>query len=289
MKINIEKFRIPAGKKVDLDKWPTLVKPFYQSEKDYRDSLGAGLDELTGLQKKLYASNQYSLLVIFQAMDAAGKDSAIKHVMSGVDPQGCQVFSFKKPSDEELKHDFLWRSNCRLPERGRIGIFNRSYYEEVLVVKVHPEYLRPQGIDPDRIDRKALWKGRYESIVDSERHLHRNNTRIVKFFLHVSMEEQRKRLLSRIESPDKNWKFNLEDIKERERWSDYMKAYEACLAETSTDQAPWYAIPADDKRNARLIISKVIVETLDSLKMRYPVADKAKARELQEIRKLLAG
>ncbi|HKP97626.1 MAG TPA: ADP-polyphosphate phosphotransferase [Fibrobacteria bacterium] len=287
MRIDIGEFRLPPGEKVDFRKWPTRVKPFYQTEKDYRNALMAGKEELSELQKRLYASNEYALLVIFQAMDAAGKDSAIKHVMSGVDPQGCQVFSFKKPSGEELKHDFLWRTNCRLPERGRIGIFNRSYYEEVLVVKVHPEFLRAQGFDPDRIKAKEFWRGRYQSIVDSENHLHRGKTRVVKFFLHVSKEEQRKRLLSRIERPEKNWKFDIGDIQERDRWSDYMKAYEACLAETGTELAPWYAIPADDKMNARLIISRVLLDTLKGLKMRYPVLGMEKLKELQRIRKLL--
>ena len=287
MNIDIRNFRIAHGKKPNLARLPTLVKPFYGSQKEYRESLELGKRDLTAVQKLLYASGEYALLVIFQAMDAAGKDSAIKHVMSGVDPQGCQVFSFKKPSDEDLKHDFLWRTNCRLPERGRIGIFNRSYYEEVLVVNVHPELLRFQNIDPDRTNLKALWKGRYQSIVDSETHLHREKTRIVKFFLHVSKEEQRKRLLSRIERPEKNWKFDGGDLRDRERWDDYMKAYAECLAATSTEKAPWYAVPADDKMNARLIISRVIVETLQGLRMGYPELNAPKRAELLKMRKQL--
>jgi PPK2 family polyphosphate:nucleotide phosphotransferase len=220
-------------------------------------------------------------------MDAAGKDSAIRHVMSGVNPQGCHVSSFKQPSQTELKHDFLWRTNARLPERGMIGIFNRSYYEEVIVVRVHPELLLPQGVPPESAGSKALWKERYRSILDSEAHLHRNGTRIIKFFLHVSKEEQRKRLLSRIEEPEKNWKFSIADLEERKLWKHYMKAYEDCIEATTTEDAPWYAVPADDKKNARLIISKIIIENLRKLKMKYPVLGKDKLKELQEIRKLL--
>jgi PPK2 family polyphosphate:nucleotide phosphotransferase len=282
----IKDFLVRPGKKIDLGDWPTRIKPFYDSEDEYRSLLSGGIKELTGLQKLLYASNGYALLVIFQAMDAAGKDSAIKHVMSGVDPQGCQVYSFKKPSEEELKHDFLWRTNCRLPERGRIGIFNRSYYEEVLVVKVHPEYLRAQHINPDRADRD-FWKSRYRSIVEMERHLHRSRTRIIKIFLHVSEEEQRKRLVARVQKPEKNWKFNFDDIHERALWKEYMKAYEECLEHTSTGIAPWHIIPADDKMNARLIISRIITQTLGELDMSYPRLDKQQRKELDRIRKFL--
>ncbi|HKP94302.1 MAG TPA: PPK2 family polyphosphate kinase, partial [Fibrobacteria bacterium] len=254
MKLDSKDFRAAPGKKINLRKWPTRVKPFYKSEREYLASLQAGVEELRDLQERLYASGEYALLVIFQAMDAAGKDSAIKSVMSGVNPQGCQVHSFKKPSDEELKHDYLWRTNRRLPERGQIGIFNRSYYEEVLVVKVNPELLRAQHVDPDHIDMAAFWKGRYQSIVDMERHLHRCNTRILKFFLHVSADEQRKRLKSRIQRPEKNWKFDMVDIRNREHWDEYMRAYADCLRETGSDAAPWHVVPADDKKNARLII-----------------------------------
>ena len=221
-------------------------------------------------------------------MDAAGKDSAIKHVMSGVNPQGCEVFTFKQPSDEDLKHDFLWRAICRLPERGRIGIFNRSYYEEVLIVRVHPEILHDEGLPDDLPDEKTIWEERYRSIVDLEKHLHRNGTRIVKFFLHLSKNEQRKRFLERIDEPGKNWKFSLSDINERNYWKHYMKAYEACLTATSTDHAPWHVVPADDKENARLIISQIFLDALNELKMAYPKTTAKRRRELKSIRKLLS-
>jgi PPK2 family polyphosphate:nucleotide phosphotransferase len=236
----------------------------------------------------LYAHDRYSLLVIFQAMDAAGKDSAIKHVMSGVNPQGCQVVSFKHPSAEELDHDFLWRTTRLLPERGRIGIFNRSYYEEVLVVRVHPEILAAQKI-PDRIvSEKKFWEHRYRSINHFEQHMHCNGTRILKFFLHISKDEQRRRFLKRIDEADKNWKFSVDDMKERNFWDEYMNAYEDCLSETSTDQGPWYVVPADDKDNARLIVSKVIVEALEGLNLSYPEIDEAQRREILEIKKKLS-
>ncbi|MGH9591540.1 MAG: PPK2 family polyphosphate kinase, partial [Bryobacteraceae bacterium] len=240
MKIDPKKFR--ANAHVRIHEWPMLVKPFYKSKDEYQVLLGKHTAQLSRLQDVLYASNRYALLLIFQAMDAAGKDSAIKHVMSGVNPQGCQVFSFKHPSAEELYHDFLWRTTRNLPERGRIGIFNRSYYEEVLIARVHPEILRAEEIPKELLDHKTIWKERYRSIVDLEDHLHRNGTRIVKFFLHVSKEEQRKRFLKRLDDPNKNWKFSAADIKERKYWKDYMKAYEACLAATSTRTAPWYIV-----------------------------------------------
>jgi PPK2 family polyphosphate:nucleotide phosphotransferase len=287
MKINSKTFRVRAGEKVKLNKWPTRVKPRYTSKEHYKEILGEHLTELSARQSLLYAYNRYSVLLIFQGMDAAGKDSAIKHVMSGVSPQGCEVFSFKQPSAEELKHDFLWRTICRLPERGRIGIFNRSYYEEVLIVRVHPEILHGQGLPDELLDKKTIWQERYRSIVDLEEHLHRNGTRIIKFFLHLSKEEQRKRFLKRIDQPEKNWKFSLADIEERKLWKHYMKAYEACVSATSTETAPWHIVPADDKENARLIISRVILDTLKELKMSYPEADKAHRKELQSIRGLL--
>jgi PPK2 family polyphosphate:nucleotide phosphotransferase len=240
--------------------------------------------ELSALQQLQYASNRYAVLLIFQAMDAAGKDGAIKHVMSGVNPQGCQVFSFKHPSAAELEHDFLWRTSQCLPERGRIGIFNRSYYEEVLIVRVHPEILRGQGLPDGLLDEKTIWKERYRSIVDLENHLHRNGTRIIKFFLHLSEEEQRKRFLDRIDEPEKNWKFSLADIEERKFWKQYMQAYEACLSATSTNIAPWYVVPADDKENARLIISRIILDTFKALKMSYPETDAKRRQELLSIR-----
>lgn len=220
-------------------------------------------------------------------MDAAGKDGAIRNVMSGVNPQGCQVFSFKQPSSEELEHDFLWRTTKRLPERGRIGIFNRSYYEEVLIVRVHPEILRNQGLPAGLIAHQAIWKERYRSIVDLEAHLHRNGTRLIKIFLHQSKDEQRKRFLKRIDNPDKNWKLGIADTGERKLWPDYMKAYEACLSATSTNNAPWHVVPADDKKNARLIISEIVLDVFKGLKMAYPEPTAKRRRELQLIRKTL--
>lgn len=287
-RLNPRHFRVPPGKKLDLHEWPTLVKPAYDSKERYRELLQEHVAKLSELQTLLYASNRYSLLLIFQAMDAAGKDSAIKHVMSGVNPQGCQVYSFKHPSPEELSHDFLWNAERRLPERGRIGIFNRSYYEEVLIVRVHPEILHAEGLPKELDSDNDIWRDRYRSIVNLEAHLHRNGTRILKFFLHVSKEEQRKRLLSRIEEPDKNWKFNVEDIKERSCWKDYMKAYEQCLSATSTADSPWYIVPADDKANTQLIVSRIVVEALKDLRMRYPEVDAKRRKELQSIRKLLS-
>ena len=287
MKIKSDDFRVREGKDVNLKKWPTRVKPYYKSEKQLRKILRDRVEEMSDLQNVLYASNQYAVLFIFQAMDAAGKDSAIKHVMSGVNPQGCQVFSFKHPSLEELDHDFLWRTTRSLPERGRIGIFNRSYYEEVLIVRVHPELLRAEGV-PDGAAGDKIWQGRYRSIHDLEAHLHRNGTRIVKFFLHLSKEEQRKRFLARIDEPDKNWKFSLADVEERKLWKDYMKAYEACLGATSTRQSPWYVVPADDKKNTRMIISQIILDTMRGLKMEYPKLSAEHLKELRSIRKLLS-
>ena len=288
MKIDIKDFRVREGKTVNLKKWQTRVKPFYLSKKQLKKTLRDRVAEMSDLQSMLYASNQYAILLIFQAMDAAGKDSAIKHVMSGVNPQGCQVFSFKQPSPEELEHDFLWRTNRCLPERGRIGIFNRSYYEEVLIVRVHPELLRTEGFSDDTVSDK-FWRDRYQSIYDLEAHLHRNATRIVKFFLHISKEEQRKRFLARIDEPDKNWKFNRGDIEERKHWNDYMEAYGTCLSATSTRQSPWYVVPADDKANARLIISQIILDTLKELKLDYPKLSSKQRKELRAMRQILAS
>src|SRR5580658_7205516 len=234
MKIDSNDFRVRPGKKVKLAEWPTSIKPLCESKKEYRKLLEAHVAELSSLQRLHYASNRYALLLIFQGMHAAGKDGAIRHVMSGVNPEGCQVSSFKQPSAAELQHDFLWRTTRRLPERGRIGIFNRSYYEEVLVVRVHPEILRSQGLSEELRDEKNIWDERYRSIVDLEDHLHRNGTRTMKIFLHLSQEEQRKRFLARIDEPDKNWKFSLADIAERKYWKHYMKAFEECLGATST-------------------------------------------------------
>jgi PPK2 family polyphosphate:nucleotide phosphotransferase len=288
MKIDSDDFRVREGKKLDLKKWPTDVTPYYKSKKHLKNMLRERVDEMSELQNLLYASDRYAVLLIFQAMDAAGKDSAIKHVMSGVNPQGCQVFSFKNPSLEELDHDFLWRCARALPERGRIGIFNRSYYEEVLIVRVHPELLQAERLPDEALNEKTIWRERFRSIRHFEAHLHRNGTRIVKFFLHLSKEEQRKRFLARIDEPDKNWKFNETDVEERKYWNEYMKAYQACLSATSTGDSPWYAVPADDKRNTRLIISQIIVDTLQSLKMEYPKLTKEQRNKLQALRELLA-
>ena len=284
MKIDSKDFRVQEGETVELKKWPTRVKPVYESKEQYQELLAEQVAELSELQQLLYASNNYSVLLIFQAMDAAGKDGAIKHVMSGINPQGCQVFSFKHPSAAELDHDFLWRPVQCLPERGRIGIFNRSYYEEVLIVRVHPEILHSQGLPDGLHDETTIWQERYRSIADFESHLYRNGTRIIKFFLHLSEEEQRKRFLDRIDEPDKNWKLSLADIEERKFWKEYMQAYEACLSATSTKNAPWYVVPADDKGNARLIISRIILDTFKALKMSYPEADEKHRQELLEIR-----
>jgi PPK2 family polyphosphate:nucleotide phosphotransferase len=287
VKINSQDFLVRPGDKVQLKDRPTIVKPFFESRKQYRKLLEEHVARLSELQRLLYASNRYAMLLTFQGMDAAGKDGAIRHVMSGVNPQGCQVSSFKEPSAAELEHDFLWRTTARLPERGQIGIFNRSYYEEVLVVRVHPEILRTQGLSEELRDEKTIWKHRYRSIADLERHLFCNGTRTVKIFLHLSKEEQRKRFLARIDERDHNWKFSLADIHERKYWKQYQEAYEACLQATSTDHAPWYAVPADDKENARLIISQIVVDALADLKMEYPKATAKRHRELKSIRKLL--
>jgi PPK2 family polyphosphate:nucleotide phosphotransferase len=288
MKINAKRFRVPPGVKVRLAKWPTLVQPFCKTKEEYEDLLNKNRDELSTLQKLHYASNKYALLLIFQGMDTAGKDGAIAHVMSGVNPQSCEVTSFKQPSAQELQHDFLWRATCRLPERGQIGIFNRSYYEEVVVVRVHPELLRNQGLAEEMHDLKSLWKDRYRSIAGLENHLHRNRTSVVKIFLHLSQEEQRRRLLARIDDPEKNWKLSLADIQERKYWKDYQKAYDACLGATSTRLAPWYVVPADDKRNARLIISRIVLDALEDLKLSHPRTSAKRRAELQSFRKLLA-
>ena len=282
MKINPRDFQVRQGEKVSLKKWPTKVAAVYGSKEEYQRLLAEHIEQLSAQQDVLYASNSYAVLLIFQAMDAAGKDGAIKHVMSGVNPQGCQVFSFKHPSATELQHDFLWRTTRDLPERGRIGIFNRSYYEEVLIARVHPEILVGEGVAA--ADTGTIWRERYRSILGMERHLHLNGTRIIKFFLHLSKEEQRRRFLQRIDNPEKNWKFSAADLEERKFWKDYMKAYEKCLGATSTNEAPWYVVPADDKENTRLIVSRIVVETLAELKMSYPKTSAKRRRELQVIR-----
>jgi PPK2 family polyphosphate:nucleotide phosphotransferase len=287
MKIHSEDFHVHPGKRFKLDRLPTIVKPFYESKTHYETLLKENVAKLSGLQELHYASNRYALLMIFQGMDSAGKDGAIRHVMSGIDPAGCEVSSFKQPSAQELEHDFLWRSTSRLPERGRIGIFNRSYYEEVLVVRVHPELLHHQGLPEELIDEKNIWEERYRSIVELESHLYRNATRTIKIFLNLSKGEQKKRFLARIDDPQKNWKLSLADIHERQYWKKYREAYEECLHATSTHQAPWYAVPADDKENARLIIGRILLDTLESLKMAYPKTTPKRRRELLGIRKEL--
>jgi len=287
MKNNSIDFRVRPGEKVNLKKWSTLEKPFCNSKKGYHKILKEHIEQLSSLQNLHYASNRYALLLIFQGMDAAGKDGAIRHVMSGVNPQGCKVFSFKSPSAEELEHDFLWRTTCCLPQRGQIGIFNRTYYEEVLIVRVHPEILKTQGLPEELRDEKTIWAGRYRSIVDLEDHLFRNGTRVIKFFLHISKAQQCKRFLERIDKPDKNWKLSLGDTQERKYWNNYMEAYEDCLNATSTHSAPWHIVPADDKDNARLIVSQIILNAFHELKMTYPKTTPKREEELKLIRKQL--
>jgi PPK2 family polyphosphate:nucleotide phosphotransferase len=287
MAIHVSPFRVREGETVKLKHRPTQVAPFYESDEHYHALLADHVADLDRLQQRLYAADSHAVLLIFQAMDAAGKDGVIRHVMSGINPQGCEVFSFKHPSAEELQHDFLWRCTRDLPERGRIGIFNRSYYEEVLIVRVHPEILQAEGIAGATKNLKKRWHYRYRSINNLERHLHGSGTQIVKFFLHLSKEEQRKRFLARIEEPRKNWKFSVADIQERAFWDDYMAAYEDCLSATSTDHAPWYVVPADDKKNARLIISEIILDQMKQLHMSYPKVSKGRHKELKAIRKRL--
>ena len=287
MKIKSKAFRVSEVGEVDLAKWPTKVDPVYKTKDQYNSLLEEHVAKLADLQQLHWASNRHAVLLILQATDAAGKDGAIRHVMSGVNPQGCRVYSFKQPSEAELEHDFLWRSTRDLPERGRIAIFNRSYYEEVLVVRVHKDILEREAIpDPPRHDKK-MWRERYRSINDFERHLDVNGTRVVKIFLHVSKEEQRRRFLERIEDPKKNWKFSDADLKERECWDDYAVAYGECLGETSTNEAPWYVVPADDKENARLIVSQIVVDTLEALDMKSPKTSAKREIELQAFRKAL--
>jgi PPK2 family polyphosphate:nucleotide phosphotransferase len=289
MNIETNEFRVREGETVDLARRPTLVPPVYKSKKDYERLLSRHVAQLSAMQELHYAADRYAILLIFQAMDAAGKDGVIRHVMSGVNPQGCQVFSFKHPSAVELQHDFLWRTTRHLPERGKIGIFNRSYYEEVLIVRVHPEILAGEGLPDAPHDSEMLWPSRYQSIVGLERHLHANGTRILKFFLHLSKEEQRKRFLARIDEPAKNWKLSPDDMAERKYWKQYRQAYEACLSATSTSDAPWYVVPADDKLNTRLFVSQIILEAFDALKLTYPTVTPERRRELKAVRKLLVS
>ena len=284
--MDFRRFRVLPGKKVNLRRYsPADTRPFEHKEQAAA-RLDRGLERLVALQERLYAHNRWAVLLIFQGMDAAGKDSAIKHVMSGLNPQGTQVFSFKRPSDEELDHDYLWRTVKALPERGRIGIFNRSYFEEVLVVRVHPQILDGEKL-PASLVTKRIWNDRYEDINAFEQHLARNGTVIRKFFLHVSKKEQRRRLLERLDEPSKNWKFQSGDLAERDRWNDYMKAYEEALSKTSTKHAPWFIIPADHKWFMRLAIAEVVVEALDSLDLALPKLSKADLEELAAARKRL--
>jgi PPK2 family polyphosphate:nucleotide phosphotransferase len=255
-------------------------------KEEAKDFLEKGVARLSDLQQTLYAQDQWAVLVILQGMDGAGKDSVIRHVMSGVNPQGCEVYSFKQPSQEDLNHDFLWRTSKLLPQRGRIGIFNRSYYEEVLVVRVHPELLGKEQI-PNAIEKKKIWKERFEDINSFESYLNRNGVLVRKFFLHLSKEEQRNRFLSRLDEPDKNWKFSEADVKEREHWEDYMEAYEDMICHTATPHAPWFVVPADHKWFTRMVVSSVIIDALESLHLTYPRVDEAKRKELDAARELL--
>ena len=283
-------FRVTDGsdfrlKKIDPDDTLGLGD---EAKPQAQEALALGVDVLAELQDKLYAQDRWSMLLIFQAMDAAGKDGAIKHVMSGVNPQGCQVFSFKAPSSEDLDHDFLWRCMKCLPERGRIGIFNRSYYEETLAVRVHPEFLAKQKMPPQLVT-KDIWKERFEDIRDFEQYLARNGTVVVKFFLHVSKKEQKKRFLERLENPEKNWKFSANDAKERNFWDDYMEAYEDTIRSTATKHAPWYVVPADNKWFTRVVVAAAVISALDSLDLEYPEVGEAQQAELASAKQALLG
>jgi PPK2 family polyphosphate:nucleotide phosphotransferase len=283
----VRPYRVDSGKGFRLTKWvPADTAGLGEEKKQAREILAAGVRMLADLQDRLYAQDRWSVLVILQAMDAAGKDSTIKHVMSGVNPQGCEVHSFRVPSAEELDHDFLWRTTKRLPERGRIGIFNRSYYEEVLAVRVHPEILAKQKL-PRKLVTKKIWKERFRSIADFERHLARNGTVVLKFFLNVSLGEQKKRFLERLDLAEKNWKFSESDAKERGFWKDYMAAYEDAIRATARPWAPWYVVPADNKWFSRLVVAGAIIDAMERLDLRYPVVDDAKKNELKAARALL--
>ncbi len=283
-------YRVTNGKKFRLkDVDPGDTGDLKSADKPRaKEALQAGVDALAELQGVLYAQDCWSVLLVFQAMDAAGKDGTIKHVMSGVNPQGCQVSSFKSPSNLDLDHDYLWRCIKELPERGRIGIFNRSYYEETLVVRVHPEFLAAQKLPPECLSKK-IWDERFQDIRGFERHLRRNGTIVLKFFLHVSKAEQQRRFLERLDDPDKNWKFSASDARERGFWNDYMKAYEETIRETATDDAPWYVVPADNKWFTRVIVAAAIIDALASLDLHYPKVNKAKKEELAAARKALLG
>lgn len=285
--MKIDKFRVREGAKVDLKKYKTDDTDGLKDKDEAKEALRANIEKMAALQDTLYAQDTKALLIIFQAMDAAGKDSAIEHVMSGVNPQGVHVTSFKQPSSEELEHDYLWRCAKALPERGRIGIFNRSQYEEVLVVRVHDGILQAQHLPDEIKNDKNIWKQRFKQIRNFEDYLAENGTRIIKFFLNVSKEEQKKRFLARIDTPEKNWKFSSSDVKERGFWDEYQKAYKEAIENTSTDKAPWYIIPADKKWFTRLAVSEIIVKTMESMDLHYPVVSEAHKLELEEARKLL--
>lgn len=285
--MDINRFRVPQNSQVDLTQHPTDYTGDYKDKDAAIDDLEKNIERLAKYQDVLYAQNTHALLIVFQAMDAAGKDGAIKHVMSGVNPQGCQVVSFKAPSAEELDHDYLWRCQKALPERGRIGIFNRSHYEEVLVVRVHPNFLDAQQLPDDVRSDKDFWKKRYTQIRNWEDHLAANGTHVLKFFLNVSKQEQKNRFLARIDEPEKNWKFSANDAKERLHWDEYMSAYADAMSATSTDASPWYIIPADKKWFTRLAVSEVIVEKLKSMGLRYPELTEAEKLDLAEAKKIL--
>jgi len=284
----VEPYRIEDGSKFRLTDFDPEDTGKIHSKKHAEKLLADGIADMTDLQSKLYAQDRWGVLLIFQAMDAAGKDGVIKHVMSGVNPQGCQVHSFKTPSVEELNHDYLWRALRRLPERGQIGIFNRSYYEEVLVVRVHPEVLKNSRIPPSLLT-KDIWKDRFEDINCFDRYLTRNGIVVRKFFLNLSKKEQKKRFLDRLDRPEKNWKFSEADVREREYWNDYMKAYEDMIIHTSSPQAPWYVIPADNKWFTHVVVAAAIVETMEDLKLAYPVVDANKRKELRAAAAMLKG
>jgi PPK2 family polyphosphate:nucleotide phosphotransferase len=279
-------YRVESGKHFRLKDFDPADTGHWRSKEHAEEALLVGVARTAELQDKLYAQDNWAVLLIFQAMDAAGKDGVIKHVMSGVNPQGCQVYSFKVPTETELQHDFLWRTTCSLPERGHIGIFNRSYYEEVLVVRLHPEILKNEKTPPSLVTKK-IWEERFEDIRGFERHMTRNGTVVRKFFLHLSKKEQKARFLARLEEPEKNWKFSAADIHERKYWDDYQDAYEDMIRNTASEEAPWYVVPADNKWFTRLVVSMVLVDTLESLDVSYPKVDPAKRKELEAAKKLL--
>jgi PPK2 family polyphosphate:nucleotide phosphotransferase len=283
-----KRYRVDGGKHFRLKDFDPVDTGHLRSKEHAQEALEKGILCTAELQDKLYAQDNWSLLLIFQAMDAAGKDGIIKHVMTGINPQGCQVFSFKSPSDRELQHDFLWRTTLNLPERGHIGIFNRSYYEEVLVVRVHPEILKSQKM-PASLVGKNIWEERFEDIRCFERHMARSGTVIRKFFLHVSKKEQKRRFLARLDEPEKNWKFSAADVRERACWDDYQKAYEEMIRSTATEHAPWYIVPADNKWFTRIVVSAVVMDALESLDLAYPKVDEAKKKELEAAKKVLVG